>query len=58
VQGGIFCFECGEFFADWGPDVGANLWRTTGDIAPTFNRITLIGREQAGLSRYSGHMPM
>jgi alpha-galactosidase len=38
----------------WGPEVGANIWRTTGDIAPTFDRITLIGREQAGLSRYSG----
>jgi alpha-galactosidase len=38
----------------WGPDVGANLWRTTGDIKPSFDRITLIGREQAGLARYSG----
>jgi alpha-galactosidase len=38
----------------WGPEVGANLWRTTGDIAPTFDRISLIGREQAGLARYAG----
>jgi alpha-galactosidase len=41
----------------WGPEVGANLWRTTGDINPTFDRIALIGREQAGLARYAapGH---
>ena len=38
----------------WGPEVGANLWRTTGDISPSFDRITLIGREQAGLARYAG----
>jgi alpha-galactosidase len=38
----------------WGPEVGANLWRTTGDITPKFDRITLIGREQAGLSKYAG----
>ncbi len=38
----------------WGPEVGANLWRTTGDITPTFDRISLIGREQAGLARYAG----
>jgi alpha-galactosidase len=38
----------------WGPDVGANLWRTTGDISANFDRISLIGREQAGLARYAG----
>jgi alpha-galactosidase len=38
----------------WGPEVGANLWRTTGDVNPTFDRIALIGREQAGLARYAG----
>jgi len=38
----------------WGPDVGANLWRTTGDITANFDRISLIGREQAGLTRYAG----
>ena len=38
----------------WGPEVGANLWRTTGDVTPTFDRISLIGREQAGLARYAG----
>ena len=38
----------------WGAQVGGNMWRTTGDINPSFDRISLIGREQAGLSRYAG----
>ncbi len=41
----------------WGPSVGANLWRTTGDIQANFDRISLIGRAQAGLAKYAapGH---
>jgi alpha-galactosidase len=41
----------------WGPDVGANLWRTTDDVNPSFDRIALIGRGQAGLAKYAapGH---
>lgn len=41
----------------WGSVVGANLWRTTGDIQPNFDRIMLIGRAQAGLAKYAarGH---
>ena len=38
----------------WAPQVGANLWRTTGDINPTFDRMSLIGRGQAGLGKYAG----
>jgi alpha-galactosidase len=38
----------------WGPEVGANLWRTTGDVDATFGRISMIGREQAGLAKYAG----
>ena len=38
----------------WGAQVGGNMWRTTGDINPSFDRISLIGREQAGLSKYAG----
>ncbi len=38
----------------WGAQVGGNMWRTTGDINPNFDRISLIGRKQAGLSKYSG----
>lgn len=42
---------------EWGPSVGGNLWRTTGDINPTWDRMTLIGFSQAGLSKYAapGH---
>jgi len=41
----------------WGPSVGGNLWRTTGDINDTWDRMTLIGFSQAGLSKYAapGH---
>jgi alpha-galactosidase len=41
----------------WGPSVGGNLWRTTGDISDKWDRMSLIGFEQAGLSRYAapGH---
>jgi alpha-galactosidase len=41
----------------WGTSVGANLWRTTGDIQANFDRISLIGRAQAGLAKYAspGH---
>ncbi len=39
---------------EWAAQVGGNLWRTTDDIDPGFERMSLIGREQAGLSRYAG----
>jgi alpha-galactosidase len=39
---------------EWGPSVGGNTWRTTGDIDPTWDRMTLIGFSQAGLSKYAG----
>lgn len=38
----------------WGAEVGGNMWRTTGDVNPNFDRISLIGREQAGLAKYAG----
>ena len=42
---------------EWGPDVGGNLWRTTGDISDKYDRMSLIGFQQAGLARYArpGH---
>lgn len=42
---------------EWGAEVGGNLWRTTGDISDKYDRMSLIGFEQAGLSRYArpGH---
>jgi alpha-galactosidase len=38
----------------WGPEVGGNLWRTTGDITDKWPRMIQIGTGQAGLSKYAG----
>lgn len=37
----------------WGDQVGANLWRTTGDIVDTWRSMSTIGFGQAGLSQYA-----
>ncbi|PYS74755.1 MAG: alpha-galactosidase [Acidobacteria bacterium] len=41
----------------WGPDVGGNLWRTTGDIRDTWDSMTGIGFRQNELAEYAkpGH---
>jgi alpha-galactosidase len=39
---------------EWGPSVGANLWRTTGDIQPNWQSIYSILNEQGGLAKYAG----
>ncbi len=39
---------------EWAPSVGGNLWRTTGDIEPNWDRIYAIVSQQAGLENYSG----
>jgi len=39
---------------DWAPEVGANLWRTTGDIDASFDRMAVIGLNQAGLGKFAG----
>ena len=39
---------------EWGPSVGGNLWRTTGDIEPNMNSIYTNMSLQAGLASYSG----
>jgi alpha-galactosidase len=39
---------------EWGPEVGANLWRTTDDIRDTYRSMALIGFSQAGLEKYAG----
>jgi alpha-galactosidase len=39
---------------EWGPQVGANLWRTTGDISANFDRMRIIGQGQAGLAKFAG----
>ena len=38
----------------WGPSVGGNSWRTTGDISDSYERMTNIGFGQAGLSKFAG----
>jgi alpha-galactosidase len=49
-----FCQYGWDAVWEWGPSLGANLWRTTGDIDPTWDRMTLIGFSQAGLAKYAG----
>jgi alpha-galactosidase len=41
----------------WGPSVGGNSWRTTGDIQDNYMSMSNIGFAQAGLSKYAapGH---
>ena len=39
---------------EWGPKVGANLWRTTDDIRDNYRSMALIGFSQAGLERFAG----
>ncbi|MFL6448593.1 MAG: glycoside hydrolase family 27 protein [Bryobacteraceae bacterium] len=38
----------------WGPDVGGNLWRTTGDIRDAWDSMTKIGFNQNDLAPYAG----
>ncbi len=44
----------------WGPDVGANMWRTTDDIANPnylggdYDQVTLVGFQQNGLEKFAG----
>jgi alpha-galactosidase len=38
----------------WGSSVGGNMWRTTGDLKFTYDRITLVGFQQDGLERFAG----
>ena len=38
----------------WGPQVGAQMWRTTDDINDTYARMILIGTEQAELAPLAG----
>ncbi|TZF82282.1 alpha-galactosidase [Pedobacter sp. BS3] len=38
----------------WGPDVGGNCWRTTGDIRDTWASVLKIGFGQAGLESFAG----
>jgi alpha-galactosidase len=42
---------------EWGPSVGANLWRATDDIQPNWNSIYTLLNQQQGLAKYAapGH---
>jgi alpha-galactosidase len=37
---------------EWGPKVGATMWRTTADVKDTYELMTVIGFAQAGLAKY------
>ncbi len=39
---------------EWGPEVGANLWRTTQDITPRWGPILSIINRQKGLEKWAG----
>jgi alpha-galactosidase len=39
---------------EWAPALGGNLWRTTGDISPRWDRVYAILEQQAGLEKYAG----
>jgi len=39
---------------EWAPELGGNLWRTTGDIQPNWDRIYAILSQQEGLEKYAG----
>ncbi len=44
-----------EHVETWGPQVGGNLWRTTGDIGDNWRSMTSIGFDkQPGLEKYAG----
>jgi alpha-galactosidase len=48
------CQYGNEAVWQWGPQVGANLWRTTNDIHENYDRMMVIALAQAGLSKYAG----
>jgi alpha-galactosidase len=39
---------------EWAPALGGNLWRTTDDINPSWDRIYTILSQQEGLQKYAG----
>jgi alpha-galactosidase len=49
-----FCQYGWDAVWEWGPSLGANLWRTTGDIAPNWNSMYTILSQQEGLQSYAG----
>jgi alpha-galactosidase len=49
-----FCQYGWDAVWEWAPTVGGNLWRTTDDIQPDWDRIYAIVSQQAGLESYAG----
>jgi alpha-galactosidase len=49
-----FCQYGWDSVWEWAPAMGGNLWRSTEDIDPNWDRITVIGFSQAGLEKYAG----
>ena len=49
-----FCQYGWDAAWEWAPALGGNLWRTTGDINPHWDRIYTILSQQAGLEKYAG----
>ena len=49
-----FCQYGDDAVWRWGPEAGANLWRTTGDIKDNYARMADIGFGQAGLAKFAG----
>jgi alpha-galactosidase len=49
-----FCQYGWDAVWEWAPATGGNLWRTTGDIQPDWDRIYAILSQQEGLEKYSG----
>ena len=43
---------------EWAPALGGNLWRTTGDIQPSWDRIYAILSQQEGLAKYCRPRPL
>ena len=49
-----FCQYGWDAVWEWAPSAGGNLWRTTGDIDPHWDRIYAIVSQQEGLEKYAG----
>jgi alpha-galactosidase len=49
-----FCQYGWDAVWEWAPATGANLWRTTGDITPDWDRMYTIASQQSGLKDYAG----
>ena len=49
-----FCQYGWDSVWEWAPGIGGNLWRTTGDIYPAWDRIYTILEQQTGLNTYAG----